>query len=79
MTQTYTIPNQETETQEQPTQQPTTNSTVTQTTSKLISYTVKSLFTVGKLAGHTACAVATGAIQGYKEASKELRNDKAPF
>ena len=84
---TYTI-NQETNeqtTQEQPqpelntqTQQKV-NDTVTQTASKLITYAVKGLFTVGKLAGHTACAVTTGAIQGYKEASKELKNDKAPF
>ena len=53
--------------------------TVTSTTSKLVKLGFKALFTVGKVAGQTACAIASGAKQGYNEAVKEMSNDKAPW
>ena len=53
--------------------------TVTSTTSKLVKLGFKALFTVGKVAGQTACAVVTGAKEGYNDAKSELTKDNAPY
>ena len=58
----------------QETQQPATS-----ITSKAVKFLFKGLFLTGKVAGQTACAIASGAKQGYNEAVKEMSNDKAPW
>ena len=58
----------------QETQQPATS-----ITSKAVKCLFKGLFLTGKVAGQTACAIASGAKQGYQEAIKERAKDKAPF
>ena len=64
---------------EQPVQQDKIKQTVSSATSTVIKYSVRTLFTIGKVAGQTACAIASGAKEGYQQASKELSKNNAPW
>ena len=44
----------------------------TSITSKAVKFLFKGLFLTGKVAGQTACAIASGAKQGYQEATKDI-------
>ena len=50
----------------------TVEQTVTKTTSKAVKLGFKALVTTGKVAGTIACALVTGAKDGYNKAKSDL-------